>query len=97
MTKERPHIKIIMEPATAERPNGYLGAHTSYPAPNGEDYSVGNDLPDGPWNAETIDAVLKAAREVLEGKRDRALKAEEALAHPRPDRCPIEDAGGSQS
>jgi len=66
---DRPHIKIIIEPATPEKPNGYIGAHTNYPASNGEDYMVGNDLLDGPWNAETIEAVLKGVREVLEGHR----------------------------
>lgn len=66
---ERPHIKIIIEPPSEARPAGYVGAHTSYPARTGEDYMVGNDLPDGPWNAETIEAVLQATREVLEGHR----------------------------
>lgn len=66
---ERPHIKIIMELPTAARPKGYIGAHTTYPAPNGEDYTVGNDLPDGPWDQETIEAVLVATRQVLQGER----------------------------
>ena len=66
---ERPHIKIIMEPPTAEKPDGYIGAHTTYPDPNGADYAVGNDLSDGPWNEETIERVLRDARQVLQGER----------------------------
>jgi hypothetical protein len=66
---EKPHIKIIMIAPSDEKPAGYIGAHTTYPDPHGNDYTVGNDLPDGPWNQETIESILAATRQVLQGER----------------------------
>jgi hypothetical protein len=47
----------------------YVGAHTTYPGPEGTDYTVGNDLPDGKINEETIAYMEQAIRDVLAGKR----------------------------
>lgn len=42
------------------KPNGYLGAGFSRRKPDvGEDWTRGADLPDGPFNKETFDAIIR--------------------------------------
>lgn len=49
-------------------PNEYIAANTKYSIV-GKDYTVGNDLSDGSWNAETLERIFEDIRAVFNGKR----------------------------
>lgn len=68
-TPRNGYVKIEIVRPTAERPNGYLGAQSSYDPMPGEDHRRGNDLPDGGFTEETIDRICAALKEIVRGQR----------------------------
>jgi len=66
---ERPnYVKIIFRQPSAAHPRGYIGASSSYAAQPGENWGRGNDLPDGPYTPETVDAIALAILALIEQK-----------------------------
>jgi hypothetical protein len=48
---------------------GYIGAGTTYPPRDGEDWERGNDLADGDLSEGTFARISRDIRDVVEGKR----------------------------
>jgi hypothetical protein len=62
-------IRIVFRVPTPEKPDGYLGATSSYDPLPEEDWRRGNDLADGPANENTVIAIFEDVRAVMEGWR----------------------------
>ena len=59
-------INIRIHRPSDDRPNGYIGASSSYPP----DWSTGNDLADGPITDETMEHIVDDIRAVIDGHRN---------------------------
>jgi hypothetical protein len=63
------YIRITMRRPSDTKPDGYLGAQSSYDPLPGEDWRRGNDLPDGSWSEETVDRIAEALKQIVRGER----------------------------